>query len=173
MKVSVDTTPSPDLVKLHAEIASLNSKAMEDNAKILVLQEEKVALEEEKRKLLQGNKESHSNARAKEEVTEPWSPVDQITHDIAEISMKEVEVGRLKSKNSSFKKRNSELQQEIEEIKSKDPREQKIIKLKEDKDKLEENIIKLKEKVKEVLPLEGAKHFLWDELSEDIHAFRP
>ncbi len=49
---------------------------------------------------------------------------------------------------------------------------QEINKLKEEKTKLEENITKLKEKARGVLPLEGAKHLLWDELSKDVQSFR-
>jgi FtsZ-binding cell division protein ZapB len=159
--VNVDTTPSPALVKLHDEIAGLNLKSIEDNAKILVLQEEKKAFEEEKNKLLQVIEQLNSN-----KVTEPWSPIDQITHDIAGISVKEVEISDLKEKNF-------ELRQEIARLEAQDSRVQEINKLKEDKVKLEEKITKLKEKVKGVLPLEGEKHLLWDELSEDIQAFRP
>ena len=53
VNVSVDTTPSPVLVKLHEEIAELKAKAIEDNGKFLVLQELKSTLELEKEKLLQ------------------------------------------------------------------------------------------------------------------------
>ena len=156
VNVNVDTTPSPTLVKLHDEIAGLNLKAIEDNAKILVLQEEKKAFEEEKNKLLQVIEQLNSN-----KVTEPRSSIDKITHDIAGISVKEVEISDLKEKNF-------ELRQEIARLQAQDSRVQEINKLKEDKVKLEEKITKLKEKVKGVLPLEGAKHLLWDELSEDI-----
>ncbi len=55
INVSVDTSPSPNLVKLHEEIAGLNAKVVEDNAKLLVFQEQKEALEKEKGKLLQEN----------------------------------------------------------------------------------------------------------------------
>ncbi len=50
MNVKIDTTPSPDLVKLHEEITDLKLKAVEEKAKILVLEQEKKALEEEKMK---------------------------------------------------------------------------------------------------------------------------
>ena len=125
-------------------------------------------MEEEKNKLLQEIEQLNSNR-----VTNPWSPIDQITHDIADISVQEVKFSRLKEKNSDLKEKNSELRQEIEKLKAQDPKEQEINKLKEDKDKLEEKILKLREKAKGVLPLEGAKHLLWDELSENIQAFRP
>ena len=53
MNVNVDTTPSPQLVQLHDEIVDLKLKAIEMNAKLMILEEEKKALEEENNKLLQ------------------------------------------------------------------------------------------------------------------------
>lgn len=159
MNVNVDTTP--DLVKLHDEIADLKLKVIEENAKTLILEGEKKALEEEKNKLLHVIEQLNSN-----KVTEPLSPIDQITLDIAGISVKEKEIADLKEKNS-------ELMQEIEKLQTQDSWIEEINKLKEDKAKLDEKISKLKEKVKGILPLEGAKHLLWDELSKDIQFFRP
>ena len=168
VNVNVDTSPSPILVKLHEEIAGLNAKAVEDNAKLLVLQEHKEALEKEKGKLLQEIEQLNSNRE-----TSSWSPIDQITHDIADMSVHEAEIEKFNEKVSDLENTISELKHQIEEIKAQDPREQEIINLKEDNDKLKDKNHKLKEKTKGVLPLEGAKHLLWDELIEDIHAFRP
>ncbi len=78
VNVNVDTSPSPILVKLHEEIAGLNAKALEDNAKLLVLREHKKALEKEKGKLLQEIKQLNSKRE-----TSSCSPIDQITHDIS------------------------------------------------------------------------------------------
>ncbi len=47
-----------------------------------------------------------------------------------------------------------------------------MAKLKDDIAKLNEKITKLKEKFKGVLPLEGEKHLLWDEMTKDIQSFR-
>ncbi len=163
VNVNVDTTPSPDLVKLHDEIADLKLKIVEENAKILVLEEEKKALEEEKNKMLQVIEQLNSNR-----VTEPHSPLsptDQITQEITSISLKEMEISELKEKNF-------ELKQEITKLQAQDPRIHEINELKGDKAKLEETILRLKEKVKGVLPLEGVKHLLWDELTKDIQSFR-
>ena len=52
MNVNVDTKPSPQLVQLHDEIDDLKLKAIEENVKILILEGEKKALEEENNKLL-------------------------------------------------------------------------------------------------------------------------
>ena len=71
-----------------------------------------------------------------------------------------------------MKEKKFELRQEIEKLQAQDPRVQEINKLKEDKAKLEEKILRLKEKVKGVLPLEGAKYLLSDELTKDIQSFR-
>jgi FtsZ-binding cell division protein ZapB len=111
--------------------------------------------------MLQVIKQLNSNR-----VIEPRSPIDQITHDIADISVKEIEISELEEQNS-------ELRQEVAKLQAQDPRVQEINKLKEENNKLEEKITKLKEKARGVLPLEGAKHLLWDELSKDVQSFRP
>ena len=66
-----------------------------------------------------------------------------------------------------------ELKLQIQELKARDPREEEITKLKEENGKLNDKVYKLRQKATGVLPLEGAKHLLWDELMADIHAFRP
>ncbi len=71
-----------------------------------------------------------------------------------------------------MKEKNQELREEVSRLQAKDPRIQEITKLKGDIAKLNEKILMLKEKVKGVLPLEGAKHLLWDELTKDIQSFR-
>ena len=45
--------------------------------------------------------------------------------------------------------------------------------MKEENDKLTHKVSKLRKKASGVLPLEGAKHLLWDELIVDLYAFRP
>ena len=97
---------------------------MEDNAKLLVLQEQKEALEKEKGKLLQEIEQLNSNRG-----TSSWSPIDQITHGIAYMSVHEAEIENFKEKVSDLEDTISELKHQIEEIKAQDPREQEIIKL--------------------------------------------
>ena len=83
--MSIDNVPSPVLIILNGEFAKLKAKAVEDNAKILVLQEQKSALELEREKLLQEVEQLKSNT-----AVNPWSPVDQITHEIADLTVQEV-----------------------------------------------------------------------------------
>ena len=165
VNVSVDTTPSPVLVKLHEEIAELKAKAVEDNGKLLVLQELKSALELDKEKLLQEVEQLKSNI-----AMNPLSPIDQITHDIADLTVHEAEIERYKGKVSDLQDQVSELKKQIQET---DAREEEIAKLKEENDKLNNKVYRLRQKATGVLPLEGAKHLLWDELIADIYALRP
>ena len=106
------------------------------------------------------------NSNKVKEPHSPLSPTDQLNQEIAGISLKEMEISELKEKNF-------ELSQEIAKLQAQDPRVREINEIKEDKVKLEENITELKEKARGLLPLEGEKHFLWDELSEDIQSFKP
>ncbi len=106
--MAVNNTPSVVLVKLHEEIAELKAKAIEHNAKLLFLQEQKSALELEKEKLLQEVEQLKSNS-----AINPWSPIDQITHDIADLTMHEAEIKRYKEKVLELKDRVFELKQQI------------------------------------------------------------
>ena len=168
VNVSVDNVPSPVLIILNGEITELKAKAVEDNAKILVLQEQKSALELEREKLLQDVEQLKTNA-----AVNPWSPVDQITHKIADLTVQEVEIERYKDQISELKDQIAELKGKIQELQEQDSREEEIAKLKEENDKLSSKVHKLKQKITGVLPLEGAKHLLWDDLMADISAFRP
>ncbi len=91
---NVDIAPSPQLAQLHGEIAGSKLQNIEINAKLLSLEGEKSAWEEEKDRMLKVIEQLNERRGA-----EPQSPATQLTQDIVDISLKEIEIKEHKERN--------------------------------------------------------------------------
>ena len=125
----VDNALSQQVIQLQKETSTLQMESIEAKARVVSLEQEKEAWKAEKDKL----------QRKIEKLKLPNSPTSQLIQDMSDVSLKDMEITKLKEKNQ-------QLEEELTKNTTEDEQIQEV-------SRLNEKISKLKEKTKGVLQL--------------------
>ena len=148
-----EVTLPPQAIQLQEKNATLKVENTELKDKSISLEYDNSLWKMEKEHLLKEIEDLKARM-----IPETRSPTSHLVHDMSEVSLKDLEISQLKEQN----------QQLQEELAQKTPNEDDP----EEVNKLLDRVTKMKNKTKEILPLKGAKHLLWDELIKEMTSFR-
>jgi len=148
-----EVTLPPQAIQLQEKNATLKVENTELKDKSISLEYDNSLWKMEKEHLLKEIEDLKARM-----IPETRSPTSHLVHDMSEVSLKDLEISQLKEQN----------QQLQEELAQKTPNEDDP----EEVNKLLDRVTKMKNKTKEILPLKGGKHLLWDELIKEMTSFR-
>jgi FtsZ-binding cell division protein ZapB len=140
------------LTTLQQEKYSLQQELMNYKEKVLQLEDEKQEWQKERDELLLRNVTA-SSSQEKDVSTE------NMVKSMSQVKLKDVEIEELKQENQKLKQEAAQ-------------RSEKSNQIQKEHNCLQEKVSKLKSRIKGKVPLQGAKHLLWDSLAVDITKFR-